>query len=84
MNIISEWFLEAANHTCGPFDPDVDEMALAGLTPVSPRSATPQNLLQCRTAATGELCPVGLALTHVDVFPAAARYTVPSPVSRLP
>ena len=35
VNIISEWFLEAANHTCGPFDPDVDEMALAGLTPVS-------------------------------------------------
>jgi len=34
VNIISEWFLEAANHTCGPFDPDVDEMALAGLTPV--------------------------------------------------
>jgi len=34
VNIISEWFLEAANHTCGPFDSDVDEMALAGLTPV--------------------------------------------------
>ena len=34
MNIINEWYVEAANHTCGPFDPDVDEMELAGLTPV--------------------------------------------------
>jgi flavin reductase (DIM6/NTAB) family NADH-FMN oxidoreductase RutF len=33
-HIISEWFLEAANHTCGPYDPDVDEMKLANLTPL--------------------------------------------------
>jgi flavin reductase (DIM6/NTAB) family NADH-FMN oxidoreductase RutF len=29
---VSEWMLEAANHTCGFFDRGVDEMALAGLT----------------------------------------------------
>lgn len=32
--MISEWFVEAANHTCGNYDPDVDELALAGFTAV--------------------------------------------------
>lgn len=31
--IISEWFLEAANHTCGEYDKGCNEMELAGLTP---------------------------------------------------
>ena len=34
INIVSEWFIEAANFTCGDFDHGVDEMSLAGLTPV--------------------------------------------------
>lgn len=34
VNIISDWFVEAANHTCGDFERGVDEMKLAGLTPV--------------------------------------------------
>lgn len=34
VNIISEWFIEAANHTCGMFDYGVNEMQLTGLTPV--------------------------------------------------
>jgi len=33
VNIMSDWFVEAANHTCGNFEPDEDEMAIAGLTP---------------------------------------------------
>ncbi|CAI7926933.1 unnamed protein product [Closterium sp. NIES-54] len=32
--LISDWFVEAANHTCGPFPSEVDEMERAGLTPV--------------------------------------------------
>ena len=32
--MISEWFVEAANHTCGNYDPEVDEVALAGFTAV--------------------------------------------------
>lgn len=32
MNIMSEWYVEAANHTCGNFPPDTDEMEVAGLT----------------------------------------------------
>lgn len=34
VHIISEWCLEAANHTCGDFPPAVDELTLAGFTPV--------------------------------------------------
>ena len=34
MNIISEWFVEAANLCCGNFDYGEDEMELSGLTPV--------------------------------------------------
>lgn len=34
LNMMSEWFLEAANHTCGNYDRGVNEVELAGLTPV--------------------------------------------------
>lgn len=33
VNIISDWFVEAANHTCGNFDAGEDEFTLSGLTP---------------------------------------------------
>lgn len=43
VNIISEWFAEAANHTCGNFPYGADEMALAGLHPLpSTRVAPPR------------------------------------------
>lgn len=31
---MSEWFLEAANHTCGNYDRGVNEIELTGLTPM--------------------------------------------------
>ena len=34
INLISEWFVEAAHHTCGNYDRGVDEVELSGLTPV--------------------------------------------------
>ena len=34
VNIMSEWFVEAANHCCGNFDYLEDEMELSGLTPL--------------------------------------------------
>ncbi|CAM9299711.1 unnamed protein product, partial [Hapterophycus canaliculatus] len=34
VSIMSDWFVEAANHTCGSFPPEVDEIKTAGLTPV--------------------------------------------------
>jgi len=40
---MSEWFLEAANHTCGNFAPEVDEFLESALTPVpSTRVAPPR------------------------------------------
>eukprot|EP00980_Cylindrotheca_fusiformis_P029270 scaffold22788_cov215-Cylindrotheca_fusiformis.AAC.2 len=32
VNIISEWYLDAANHSCGNFPPDVDEFVESGMT----------------------------------------------------
>ena len=34
VNIMSEWFVEAANHCCGNFDYGENEMELSGLTPL--------------------------------------------------
>lgn len=53
VHTISEWFLEAANHTCGNFKPDVDEFDEAGLTKVpgtlvrTPRVAEAALALEC-------------------------------------
>jgi flavin reductase (DIM6/NTAB) family NADH-FMN oxidoreductase RutF len=46
VSIMSEWFVEAANHCCGDFPPDVDELALSGLT------ALPA--LHCKAPLIGE------------------------------
>ena len=54
VNIISEWFVEAANHCCGSFPYGTDEMQLSGLTPVEsvkvrpPRVAESAVQLECR------------------------------------
>ena len=32
VNVISDWFVEASNHTCGNYSPEVDEISLSGLT----------------------------------------------------
>ena len=50
VNIMSEWFVEAANHTCGNFDRGVNEMELAGLTSmpsVMVRSLPLQHIVPC-------------------------------------
>ena len=57
VNVVSEWMLEAANHTCGFYDRGVDEMELAGLTPepseavAPPRVAEAAVQLECVLAA---------------------------------
>ena len=50
LNMMSEWFLESANHTCGSYDRGVDELLLANLTPV------PSVKVRCsQHRASGEL-----------------------------
>ena len=34
LNMISNWFVEAANFTCTPFEHGVDELDFVGLTPI--------------------------------------------------
>jgi flavin reductase (DIM6/NTAB) family NADH-FMN oxidoreductase RutF len=34
VNIMSEWYIDAANHACGMFPPEVDEFQVSGLTKV--------------------------------------------------
>lgn len=41
VSIMSDWFIESANHTCGDFPPDVDEMEAAGLTPAKSTVVAP-------------------------------------------
>jgi flavin reductase (DIM6/NTAB) family NADH-FMN oxidoreductase RutF len=58
VNIISEWYVEAANHTCGDFPPATDEAAAAGLSPLpstvvrAPRLAEAAVSLECVLRAT--------------------------------
>jgi len=82
LNIISEWFVEAANHCSGAYDSDIDEMALAGLTPIPsvlvkpPRVAESAIQLECvllhsyPIIKAGKLCGTVLVgevkLAHVN------------------
>ena len=74
VNLIGEWFIEAANHCCGNFDYGEDEMELSGLTPLPslrvapPRVAESAVQMECKLRHTYEvkdrwvccvLCAVG-------------------------
>lgn len=56
VNIMSEWFVESANHTCGAFPPDVDEITVSGLSAVPsvkvkpPRVAESAVQLECQVS----------------------------------
>jgi flavin reductase (DIM6/NTAB) family NADH-FMN oxidoreductase RutF len=58
---MSDWFVEAANHTCGDFDRGVDELALAGLTRVASERVRPPRVgesavqLECKLRAVHEV-----------------------------
>ncbi len=56
---MSDWFVESANHTCGSFPADVDEMAAAGLTPVPSVHVTPPRVQE---SAISMECKVRLIL----------------------
>ena len=46
INIISEWMLEAANHTCGHYDRGVNEFELSGLTPQASTAVRPPRVAE--------------------------------------
>lgn len=47
---MSEWFLEAANHTCGNFPEDVSEFDQAGLTAVECVKVAPPRVAEAAVA----------------------------------
>jgi flavin reductase (DIM6/NTAB) family NADH-FMN oxidoreductase RutF len=55
VNIMSEWYIESANHTCGAFPPDVDEITLSGLTTLPSTKVKPERIaeaaiqMECQT-----------------------------------
>ena len=60
-HIMSEWYLESANHTCGNFEPDVNEFDEAALTMVAsdlvrpPRCAESAVQLECRVESIHDI-----------------------------
>lgn len=56
---MSDWFVESANHTCGSFPADVDEMAAAGLTAVPSMHVAPPRVQE---SAISMECKVRLNL----------------------
>lgn len=46
VNIMSLWYIEAANHTCGNYDPDVNEFEVSGLTPLPSQVVKPPRVAE--------------------------------------
>lgn len=61
VSIMSDWFVEAANHTCGSFPPEVDEMNVAGLTPIKSTIVAPPRI---KESAVNMECKVFACLTE--------------------
>ena len=74
LSFMSEWFVEAANHCCGNFPPDVDEFGESGLTPVPstlvkpPRVAESALQMECKVTHTHEIRNAEGKLTATTVF----------------
>mmetsp|Transcript_4436 Transcript_4436/g.12422 ORF Transcript_4436/g.12422 Transcript_4436/m.12422 type:complete len:323 (-) Transcript_4436:354-1322(-) len=69
IGLISEWFVESANHTCGEFSAEVDELDLVGLTPVPSQKVKPPRVkesaahLECKLVHTYEVRNASRKLT---------------------
>ena len=50
VHIISDWMVEAANHSCGGYDPDVDEIPLSGLTTLPGTTVDVPRIKECAVA----------------------------------
>lgn len=59
---MSDWFVEAANHSCGSFPPEVDEMATAGLTPVPSVRVAPPRVEESAISMECKVRPVLIAV----------------------
>jgi hypothetical protein len=64
INLISEWFVEAANHTCGNYDRGINEIELSGLTPV-PSLKVQCNLKRWKVCVTMCRCTARQPASHM-------------------
>jgi flavin reductase (DIM6/NTAB) family NADH-FMN oxidoreductase RutF len=73
VNMMSLWFVEAANHTSGNYDRGISEFDVAGLTPLQsevvkpPRVAESAVHMECQLRHSWDVknAQVGLAIKHL-------------------
>lgn len=70
---MSDWFVESANHSCGAFPPEVDEMAVSGLTPAPSLLVTPPRV---KESAVNMECKVLSFSGMRDIILLLPRYSV--------
>ena len=74
LNFMSEWFVESANHCCGNFPADVNEMEESGLTPVASEVVRPPRVqesalqMECKLVHTQEIRNAKGDVTATVVF----------------
>jgi flavin reductase (DIM6/NTAB) family NADH-FMN oxidoreductase RutF len=75
--MMSEWFVNAANHTCGNFAPEEDEFDLSGLTRVPSLKVKPPRVGESAFAMECKL------RHHYDVTNAAGQVTATAVVGEV-
>ena len=74
VNIISEWMVESANHTCGNFPPEIDEMQISGLTSLPSETIKPLRVaessfhMECKLTSTQDIKNDKGEVTSTAVF----------------
>ena len=82
LNFMSEWFVESANHCCGNFPADVNEMEVSGLTPVASEAVRPPRVgesalqMECRVVHTREVRNAKGDVTATVVFGEVAVFHI--------
>ena len=67
VNIMSQWYVEAANHTCGNYDAGVNEFEVSGLTPLPSEVVCFRTL--CTHASHASMPASSVALLHDPTVP---------------
>lgn len=86
VNIISDWFVEAANHCSGAFPPDIDEIQISGLTPMEstivkpPRIAESAFQMECKLLSITDIKNDNDIVTSHVVFGRIVMFHVLDPV----
>lgn len=87
VNIMSDWYVEAANLTCGEYPPEVDEIALSGLHTLPSTMVGPERIaeaavqMECEVCRFHQSCPPHLIISR---FTRLRRYTMTTVNTRPP